>query len=190
VQPGQTLGCIGCHEHRQHAPAVHSMQAIARPPSSITPGPEGSWPMRFDRLVQPVLATHCVGCHTPAATNAIAAKLDLTPTKAYDSLITYGKPSLQDQVREGYRRGSSIDGDGLAQKSALLALLISPAGHYDVLLDADSRERLVTWMDTYAQRLGHFSDEQERDLIEFRRSCAALLTPRPQDKQASVSTFK
>ena len=32
-----------------------------------------------------------------------------------------------------------------------------------LILDEDSRERLVTWMDTYAQLLGHFSDEQERE---------------------------
>ena len=190
VQPGQTLSCIGCHEHRQRAPGVRIAQASKRAPSTITPGPEGSWPVSFDRLVQPMLAAHCVGCHNPSATNAVAARFDLTPTKAYTSLVAFGRPSLQDQVREGYRRGTSIEGDGIAQRSALLALLDSPINHPEVLLDAEARERLITWMDTYAQRLGYFSDEQERELLELRRICAGLLSPRPAVKQASATNTR
>jgi len=178
VQPGQTLSCVGCHEHRQQAPPAHYVQAARRAPSKIAVGPEGTWPLRFDRLVQPVLAAHCVGCHQPTATNAIAAKLDLTPAKAYDSLVAVGKPSLQDQVWDGYRRGYSVVGDGIAQRSALLALLDAPTGHQGVRLDAESRERLVIWMDTYAQRMGHFSGEQESALIELRRANASILVDR------------
>ncbi len=186
VQPGQTLSCIGCHEHRQQAPASQFIQATTRAPSSITAGPDGSWPLRFDHLVQPVLSAQCVSCHSPQSTNLLAAKFDLTAAKAYDTLVAFGKPSLQDQVWEGYRRGFSFVGDGIAQKSALLALLDAPGGHYDVLLDADSRERLVIWMDTYAQRLGHFSDEQERALVELRRSCAGIVTERPPRTTAAI----
>ncbi|MFH1717651.1 MAG: discoidin domain-containing protein, partial [Planctomycetota bacterium] len=54
VQPGQTLSCIGCHESRELTPAVSGRPLAARrEPSRITPGPDGSWPLRFDRLVQP-----------------------------------------------------------------------------------------------------------------------------------------
>jgi len=186
VQPGQTLSCIGCHEHRQQAPPGNRALAVGRAPSRITAGPEGSWPLRFDRLVQPLLAARCVGCHNAQATNAVAARLDLTPAKAYDNLVAFGKPSLQDQVWEGYRRGASVAGDGIAQKSALLAVLDRPSRHYDVALDGDSRERLLTWMDTYAQRVGHFSEEQERALIEMRRSCAGLLNERPPQAAAAL----
>jgi len=186
VQPGQTLSCIGCHEHRQQSPPPKSVQAIARGPSQLTPGPEGSWPLRFDQLVQPVLASHCVGCHNPQGTNAIAAKLDLTPGKSYDNLIAFGKPSLRDQVWTAYRRGHSVSGDGIASKSALLALLSASQGHYDVVLDPNSLERLLTWMDTYAQRLGHFSDEQEKELQELRRNSAGLFTSKSLRHQASA----
>ena len=183
VQPGQTLGCIGCHEHRQQAPAARQVLATRREPSSITAGPEGSWPLRFDKLVQPVLAASCVQCHNPQATNATAARLDLTPVRAYDSLVAFGTPSLRDQVGQSYRRGHSLVGHGIAQNSALLALLDAPRGHYDVRLDADSRARLLTWMDTYAQRTGSFGDDQERALIELRQACAAILKPLPPVKQ-------
>ena len=61
-------------------------------------------------------------------------------------------------------------------RSALLALLSVPEGHYQVKLDASARERFTVWMDTYAQRLGSFSPDQERRLEDLRRACADLLT--------------
>jgi len=67
-----------------------------------------------------------------------------------------------------YNRGYSIPGDGIAQRSALLALLDAPQKHYAVELDRDTRDRWLTWLDTYAQRLGHFSAEQEKDLVKLR----------------------
>ena len=180
VQPGQTLGCIGCHESREQAPPTQPALASTQAPSRLTPGPDGSWPLRFDQLIQPFLDARCVSCHQPQATNAVAAKFDLTPAKAYETLIAFGKPSLQDVVRNGYSRGYSIPGEGLARQSALLALLDAPKPHYDITLTAEDRERLATWMDTYAQRLGHFSDEQEQELVELRRACAGLLIERQQ----------
>jgi hypothetical protein len=186
VQPGQTLGCIGCHEHRQQAPPAQVVAALARSPSLLTAGPEGSWPLRFDRLVQPVLDSQCVACHQPQSTNAIAARFDLTPAKAYESLVGYGKPNLRDQVMRGYRRGYSIPGEGLAQESVLWSLLTASPGHYGVALDSGSRERLLTWIDTYAQRLGHFSDQQEQELIELRRAWAHLMVGLlPQSRSAT-----
>jgi hypothetical protein len=46
-----------------------------------------------------------------------------------------------------------------------------------VTLDADSRDRLATWMDAYAQRLGHYSDEQARELSQFRARLGGLFEP-------------
>jgi hypothetical protein len=186
VQPGQTLSCIGCHEHRHQAPATRPALAGLREPSPLTPGPEGSWPLRFDHLVQPVLDQKCAGCHHPAATNAVAGKLNLSPAKAYSTLVAWGKPSLKDLVMAGYRRGHSLVGDGIAQRSALWSLLTTSTSHHDLRLSAEDRERLLTWMDTYAQRLGHFSDEQERELIELRRTSAGMLTERPAKTTAAL----
>ncbi len=186
VQPGQTVSCIGCHESRHEAALSKPMLAAVREPSKIAVGPDGSWPFRFDRLVQPVLEQHCVSCHRPGSADPHGAKFDLTAAKAYESLIRYGKPSLQDQVWTGYRRGNSIEGDGLAGRSALLALLSAPKGHYDVKLDADARERLIVWMDLYAQKTGAFSPEQEQRLLELRHASAALLSERPPARQAAM----
>jgi hypothetical protein len=187
VQPGQTLSCIGCHERREEAPPARRALASLREPSPLAAGPEGSWPLRFDRLVQPVLDRQCVSCHHPKADDVAGAKFDLTPAKAYATLIAYGKPSLHDQVMAAYRRGFSVAGEGIAQRSALLALLDAPQKHYAVNVDADARERLLTWLDTYAQRQGHFSEEQERELLELRRASAGLLRERPAAKPTALS---
>jgi cytochrome c553 len=187
VQPGQTLSCIGCHERREEAPPSRMALASLREPSPLAAGPEGSWPLRFDRLVQPVLDRQCVNCHHPKAADALAAKIDLTMAKAYGTLVAYGKPSANDQVMDAYRRGYSVPGDGIAQRSALLALLDAPRKHYEVQLDADARERLLTWLDTYAQRLGHFSDEQEQELQELRRASVGLIREKPAVRPTSVS---
>lgn len=187
VQPGQTLSCIGCHERRDEAPPARMALASLREPSRLTAGPEGSWPLRFDRLVQPVLDRQCVSCHHPKAEDALAAKIDLTPAKAYATLVRFGQPNVQDQVMAAYRRGLSIAGDGIAQRSALMVLLDAPQKHYSVQLDADARERLLTWLDTYAQRQGHFSDEQERELIELRQASRALIIERPVVRPAALT---
>lgn len=186
VQPGQVLGCVGCHENRQQAPPVRASLALQRPPSRITPGPDGSWPLRFDQLVQPVLEARCVPCHRPGAADLAAAKFDLTSDKAYESLVAYGSPSLRDQVWAAYRRGASLSHDGIASRSALRTLLERPGGHYDVVLRPDDRERLFTWMDTYAQRLGHFDAVQEAELFRLRKACAPLLEIRPGPQSAAA----
>jgi len=131
IQPKQTLSCIGCHESRELAPAVRIRPLAAqREPSRLRPGPPGSWPLRFDKLVQPVLDKLCVRCHKGGSGNEKAGRFDLMATNSYKNLLS---------------------------------------------LDADSFNRLVTWMDVYAQRQGSFSKRQEQNLREFRREMAAML---------------
>lgn len=185
VQPGQTLSCIGCHEPRTQAPSPATTLASLREPSGIMVGPEGSWPLRFDRLIQPVLERHCVSCHQPGGSDAEAARFNLTSASSYESLTGYGSPSLKDAVLNGYRAGFSAVGAGLARTSPLLALLTAPEGHHQARLDSESLERLVIWMDTYAQWAGSFSAEQENELIEFRRANASVFLERGW-KQSSI----
>ena len=53
------MTCIGCHEDKQKAPNVSGIpKALKRPPSKIKPEAEGSYPLSFPRLVQPVLDAH------------------------------------------------------------------------------------------------------------------------------------
>jgi hypothetical protein len=170
VQPGQTFSCIGCHEPRNTSPPSENPMALARAPSQITPGPEGSWPLDYQALVGPVLEKHCVRCHKPGTDGE---KFELTPEKSYESLVAYGSPSLRDHVLTRYNEGRSLAGAGAARTSALLQLL--RAGHYDVRITRGDLDRLATWMDTYAQRKGSFGVEQEERLEELKRIMAEML---------------
>jgi hypothetical protein len=172
VMPGETLACIGCHETRESAPVSGKpVLAALRPPSKITPGPDGSWPLRFDRLVQPVLDRNCAVCHKPGGETA---KLDLTPAKAYDTLLACSGGNLHKLAVE---RDRSIAGECVAANSRLWKLLA--AGHHSVKLTDEDRARLATWLDTYAHRLGHYSAEQELELAALRTRWANLLQAAP-----------
>ena len=171
VQPGQKYSCIGCHEPRNTAPPNLSAVAMSRQPSKLAPGPTGSWPLDFNVLVHPVIEKHCVVCHKPGAEGA---GFDLTAEKSYDSIVNYGEPSLKAHVTTRYRQGFSTVGACAAKMNPLIKLI--DAGHYDVSLTPDEWDRLITWMDTYGQRLGSFGNDQEERLRELRRKMAVMQT--------------
>jgi len=172
VWPGQTLACVGCHESREAAPAGGARSiAAAREPSKLRPGPEGSWPLRFDRLVQPVLDRACASCHRPGGEGG-ADRLDLTAAKSYDALLQWGSKDLHGLA---FEKDRSLPGDCVARRSRLLPRLREGKEHEAVRLEAGDLERLAVWMDLYAQKLGHFSDVQEAELADLRKAMAPLL---------------
>ncbi len=170
LQPGQTTTCIGCHEPRNTAPPDARPLAATRQPSKISPGPDGTWPLDYQRLVQPVLEKRCVECHRPGASGS---SWDLTADKSYDVLVSYGAPSLKDHVLLRYQEGRSTVGACAAAVNPLWKLLAD--GHYDVLLDSDECLRLINWMDTYGQRVGSFDDHQSEQLRQLRAEMTTIL---------------
>jgi len=172
VQPGQTLSCAGCHEPRDSAPPPSvSISAARRPPSKPRVEPEGTWPLRYDTLVQPVLDRACTRCHQPAYKDEKAAAIDLTAGKSYGALLAYAENDLRNLALE---KDHSEPGDCPARKSRLLALIAS-GGHAGVRLDDAGLYRFKVWMDTYAHWQGAFSPEQETQLAALRKSLGFLL---------------
>lgn len=175
VQPGQQVTCIGCHEPRTLAPPNTRAAATGQAPQRIVPGPEGSWPFDYDKLVQPVLDQQCLPCHAPGNDGG---RFNLAPGYSYSTLISYGqRGTLQSHVLNAYHAGRSLPTSGGARSNALVRYLRRE--HYDVQLTAEHWERLATWMDLYGQRLGSFSQEQERELRELREHWKPLLAERP-----------
>lgn len=174
VQPGQTLSCNGCHEPRGGAPVAHAVPLAARrAPSPIAPGPPGSWPLRFDELVQPVLDRACVRCHQESGDDPNAAQFQLVADKSFHNLLHYADKDLYHLV---FEKAYSEAGDCPARKSLLFALITDEKGHHGVQLTSDDIERLATWMDTYGHKAGAFSDAQETDLRAFRNKVSMLFT--------------
>jgi hypothetical protein len=180
LQPGENASCIGCHEPRTTAPAtpraaggwpalpvstgkmpLPPIAALRREPSAIQPGPDGSNPLSYPILVQPVLDRHCVVCHSPQKPEG---KVILTGqpqghyTVSYNALarlVPYadwgGRPG---DFRKVNSEPTSVPGFFGAKGSSLARLLRK--GHYDVKLSPEDWDRLVTWMDANVLFYGTF----------------------------------
>jgi hypothetical protein len=173
LQPGQTLSCVGCHESKAETPGTQNPIAFTRGPSRLKLGPEGSWPLRYDQLVQPVLDTACVKCHD-GTLGQDKSKLNLAGAgNSYTTLTTFGDVSLERLVKEQLETSVSLPNQSVAQRSSLLSFLRNE--HQGVTLTDEDMNRFVTWMDTYAQFLGHFSDDQEKRLISLKKRCREII---------------
>ncbi len=164
LQPGEHTSCVGCHEHRSSTPDLTSAAlARQRRPSTITPGPDGSKPLSYPLLVQPVLDRLCVKCHRgPDAGGGIV----LTGDPAGEFTVSYN--ALAPLVPYSEWKGTPADNaEPLthpdlfgARASKLMSLLLN--GHEGVVLSDDDLSRLVTWMDANALCYGTFDPADQK----------------------------
>lgn len=64
LQPGERRSCIGCHDHRQSAPAsAGSLHALREAPRRLDAPAWGAVPFSYEKVVQPVWDRHCISCH-------------------------------------------------------------------------------------------------------------------------------
>jgi hypothetical protein len=165
LQPGERRSCVGCHEPRGAAPAnLRGILALRRPPSTIRPGPGGTRPLSYPRLVQPVLDKHCVRCHDGRAGN-LKSKLALTSeacgtfTRSYESLRKYvrwyewGGKTITPIVTRPGRIG--------ADESPLLKVLKDPVHAEHVRLPGKDRLRLQIWLDANAPFYGTYEPQSQ-----------------------------
>lgn len=166
LQPGEQASCVGCHEDRLSAPP-HGPGGIAlrRGPSAITPGPDGSKPLSYPILVQPVLDRLCVSCHGgEGAASPDGDDLVLTGapsghyTESYLALAKRVPYSAWGGLEANSEPAAGPDHFG-ARASGLMKMLL--AGHEGVALEAEDIDRLVTWMDANALFYGTFDPEDQ-----------------------------
>jgi hypothetical protein len=158
LQPGEQAGCVGCHEHRATTPPPGpAALAMRRPPSAIAPGPDGSKPLSYAILVQPVLDGKCVECHRPGRTEG---GIDLTGTPAgeftqsYNALVRLVPFSEWKGTPQANSEPMTQPNQFGARASRLMRLLVE--GHEGVALTQDQFDRLATWMDANALFYGTF----------------------------------
>lgn len=152
LQPGEVTSCVGCHEPRVVAPPLRRPGAVAQAPATPRPGPEGSRPFSYPRLVQPVLDRACVRCH---GAEHQAGRVRLTGEPEGHYTVSYNALA----PRVPFSDQGSLDSLSLpdrygARGSKLMPMLL--AGHHGVTLSDEEVERLVTWMDTNALFYGTF----------------------------------
>ncbi len=180
VQPGETVGCAGCHENRLSAisgrPTTGPL-ALHRPPRQLETwyGP----PRNFNFLaeVQPVFDKHCVECHDYGkeagralnlagdmglAFNTAYLELHLKSARRWFLDPPDAKKLLVKAVDDGppevllpYAWGS--------HRSRLVDVI--RAEHYDVKLDPESFDRIVTWIDLNAPYYGTYANAYPENLF-------------------------
>ncbi len=165
LQPGERQSCVGCHEHRGKTPSAGpSTLAAQRPPSRIQPGPDGSRPFSYPRLVQPVLDRHCVRCHDgkDPKRSVLTGEPEGAFSKSYNALVpmvsfsAWGRPEQNLEPTTSPMRFGAV-------ASPLTRLL--DQGHGDVRLPPDDEERLITWMDANALFYGTFDPAEQRQQL-------------------------
>ena len=158
LQPGERRGCVGCHEPVGRAPRARPAMAALRPASAIRPGPEGTRPFGYPRLIQPILDRHCVRCHDGSpgpdkSTLVLTSKPEGRFTPSYESL----KPFLRWPSPDAVTRPGGLGADA----SPLSAILTGQKhGKYIRLPDEDLRT-IYIWLDAHVPFYGTY---EEKDL--------------------------
>ena len=165
LQPGERRSCLGCHESRGAVPTNRqNVLALQRPPSKIKPGPDGTLPFSYPRLVQPVLDKHCVRCHD-GTTGDLKSPLVLTGEPAGNFSKSY--ESLKPYVRWYEWGGSSITqivtrpGRIGADESPLLKVLEDSTHAKHINLTEKERDRLYIWLDGNVPFYGTYDEKQQ-----------------------------
>jgi len=161
-QPGESRGCVGCHETRVVAPVQPPRSTTAaltsEPAAPISP-PWGDRPISFLRDVQPVLDSHCARCHAgldPAGgldfsgglMSHDAAVAGYGHNRAFEtilanSLVSLSPARMQDaSITQPLAYGS--------HKSRLITALGDDSHSEEVTLTEEGRLRLVMWIDANA----------------------------------------
>lgn len=162
LQAGEVQSCVGCHERRTTtSPPNPTSLALLRPPSTIRAGPDGSNPLSYPILIQPVLDRHCIGCHNREKSSG---NVVLTGEPQGPFSVSYNALAPRVSYSDWGGRGGDFrvvnsepvttPGYFGARGSPLMQLLLE--GHQNVVLGAAEIERLATWMDANALFYGTF----------------------------------
>ncbi len=156
VMPGETLGCVGCHEPRTQTPpstAGAALQAVTRAPSTITPFPGLPDVLDFRRDVQPVLDTRCVRCHSyEDPQGRVVLSDDLGPCWS----ISYYTLLATNQVADG-RNGFGNQKPRTIGSSASALMHKIDGSHYEVILTPTERRLIWLWIESGAPYAGTYA---------------------------------
>ena len=155
AMPGETLSCIGCHEKQNDVPpSKYTTAANGQRASRIKPwfGPTRGF--SFDREVQPVLDSRCVGCHNDKPCrlgDQEIATMDLRAKRLHEGFEGNYSPAymaLQQYVRRaGFESDYHMTPPAEYEADSSMLVRLLKKGHYNVKLTPDEWQRLYTWID-------------------------------------------
>jgi hypothetical protein len=137
--------------------------ALQRGPSKLQPGPEGTRPISYPRLIQPILDRSCAACHDGSTGEG---KSDLVLTGEIAGQFTQSYESLRPFVRV-YEWGAgsihqtvTVPGRMPSDESPLTAIL-SDETHRQIGFTEADRQRLYLWLDANAPFYGTYSQREQ-----------------------------
>ena len=168
AMPGETEGCVGCHDQRASAPPLTLPSprggeggvrgrplAVRRPPSRIEAFEGFPSVLDYHRDIQPILDQHCVSCHSPQKREGkVLLTGDIGPSfsHSYFSLLA----SLQ--VADG-RNGLGEQPPRTIGSSASPLLKKFDGSHYDAgkMLPPRQKRMLWLWIESSAPYAGTYA---------------------------------
>jgi len=155
IMPGETQGCIGCHEAGFPAPPVGSGGRLSRKPVDITPPAWGAGPIDFVKHVQPVFDRHCTKCHGGVAPEK---GLDLSGDKTRYFNMAYDNLTERRLMDYRWLLGASAKNWKPLTTGSRVSKLIAQMekSPCNVQVDDESRRRLYTWIDANAPYYGTY----------------------------------
>lgn len=165
VQPGETVGCVGCHEPRTQVPgraASQSLpQALTRPASPLEPIAGVPDVPDFPRDVQPVLDRHCVRCHRPEKPEGgVTLCGDRGPVYSlayYELFLHWQIKDTQGEPRHGTGRQPGNDPPYATYSSASALMKYLDGSHHDAGPGPLEQAQLRLWIDAGAQYAGTYA---------------------------------
>jgi len=166
VAPGETTGCVGCHEHRTRTPPpVRRMAAASRTPSPLTPIPHVPDILDFPRDVQPILDRHCVRCHdyvnhpggNPPGAGPAAGGVILTGDRGPMFSHSYFELTIRQQFVDGRNRAkSNLPPRSIGTSASPLMKKIA-GSHHGVRLPPEQTDILRYWIESGAAYPGTYA---------------------------------
>jgi len=164
AMPGETVGCVGCHEPRTRAPENYGQRrqplAMARAPSVPVPVPGVADVMEFPRDVQPVLDALCVKCHGYEKTDAggpRAARLILSGDRGPMFSHSYYMMTVAGLFSDGRNNPKSNYGPRLLGSGASRILGKIDGSHHGVKATPEQERTLRYWIDSGAAYPGTYA---------------------------------
>jgi len=155
LQPGETTGCVGCHEQRSHTPRFNGkLMAINRPPSRIQPFDDIPDVIDYPRDVQPILDEHCVKCHSPERWDG---QVDLCGDRTPLYTVSYWTMVKKGLFADGRNRPYSHQQPRSIGSSASKLMKLIDGSHYDAKLSPRQQTLVRLWIETSATYPGTYA---------------------------------
>ncbi|HPC18207.1 MAG TPA: hypothetical protein P5318_10045 [Candidatus Hydrogenedentes bacterium] len=209
VMPGESRGCLGCHESHSRAPGLGEKSiAGSAPPRAIEPPPWPDTTVSYARYVRPVLDRYCSRCHEGDGEGRKTFDMTERPSppvfsEPYMTLIgrpTWGAPyTPPEKPVPGFGIAGVLMVEAFDQRDpkayvtpkpmtslsyrSPLIEMVSSGKHHGVVVDETSRQRLIAWVDAMCPYLG---DEEVRAIPDPEFQGVDWLAIRPRIATAPV----